>query len=260
MSGLTTRDGRLVVQDLDLELLRLGGGRPLLILHGGGGVEPAPYLDTLAQHFDVIAPSHPGFGHSPSPERIDTIDDLAYLYLDLLHNLARPDTIVMGYSLGGWLAAEIAVRNTQDFSHLILVDPVGIKVGDRWTRDIPDIFAMPWEEVSRLLYHDPEPWLPNLDDLSDEQLATMARNREALALYGWEPYMHNPKLKQRLHRVDRPALLLWGESDGLVARDYMEAFTAAIPGAQLQTIPAAGHRPYLEQPDRFVQLVRGFVG
>ena len=253
-------DGRLVVQEIPLEVLRLGSGRPLLVLHGGGGVEPAPYLDTLAEQFEVIAPSHPGFGDSPSPAEIDTIDDLAYLYLDLLRELARPDAIVMGSSMGGWLAAEIAVRSTQDFSHLILVDPVGIKVGDRWTRDIPDIFAMPWEEVTHRLYHDPERWLPNLDEMSDAQLATMARNREALALYTWEPYMHNPKLKQRLRRVDVPSLLVWGESDGLVGREYMEAFTAAIPDARLEAIAEAGHRPYLEQPDRFVELVRGFVG
>ena len=259
MSEHTGQNGRLVVGDLALEALRLGDGRPLLILHGGGGVERAPYLDTLAQDFEVIAPSHPGFGHSPAPDEIDTIDDLAYLYLDFLRDLARPDTVLMGYSMGGWIAAEIAVRDTRDFSHLILVDPVGIKVGDRWTRDIPDIFAMPWDEVTRRLYHDPEPWLLKLDELSDEQLATVARNREALALYTWEPYMHNPKLKQRLHRVDVPTLLLWGESDGLVGHEYMEAFASAIPGARLETIPEAGHRPYLEQPDRFVNLVHGFA-
>ena len=260
MSEDTKQNGRLVIGDLALEALRLGDGRPLLILHGGGGVEHAPYLDTLGQHFEVIAPSHPGFGGSPDPEAINTIDDLAYLYLDFLRDLARPDAIVMGYSMGGWIAAEIAVRDTRDFSHLILVDPVGIKVGDRWTRDIPDIFAMPWEEVTRRLYHDPETWLPKLEEMSDEQLAIIARNREALALYTWEPYMHNPKLRRRLHRVDVPTLLLWGESDGLIGREYVEAFTAAIPGARLETIPEAGHRPYLEQPERFVKLVHGFVG
>lgn len=260
MSEDTRQNGRLVIGDLALEAQRLGAGRPLLILHGGGGVEHAPYLDALARHFEVIAPSHPGFGGSPAPEAINTIDDLAYLYLDFLRDLARPDAIVMGYSMGGWIAAEIAVRDTRDFSHLILVDPVGIKVGDRWTRDIPDIFAMPWEEVTRRLYHDPERWLPKLEEMSDDQLAIVARNREALALYTWEPYMHNPKLRGRLHRVDVPTLLLWGESDGLVGREYVEAFTAAIPGARLETIPEAGHRPYLEQPERFVNLVHGFVG
>ncbi len=260
MSEDPRQHGRLVIGELALEALRLGEGRPLLILHGGGGMEHAPYLDALAQHFEVIAPSHPGFGGSPGPEAINTIDDLAYLYLDFLRDLARPDAVVMGYSMGGWIAAEIAVRDTRDFSHLILVDPVGIKVGDRWTRDIPDVFAMPWDEVTRRLYHDPEAWLPQLEKMSDEQLAIVARNREALALYTWEPYMHNPKLKGRLHRVDVPALLLWGESDGLVGRAYVEAFAAAIPGARLETIPEAGHRPYLEQPERFVNLVRGFAG
>ena len=261
MSDPTLSDTRLLVQDLSLEVVRKGSGRPLVILHGGGGIEAsAPYLDLLASQVEIIAPSHPGFGHSPLPDSIDTIDDLAYLYLDLLRQLDRPDAIVMGYSMGGWIAAEIASKCSHHFSHLILVDPVGIKVSDRETRDLPDIFALPWDEVTRRLYHDPAPWQPDLDALSDEELTVMGRNREALALYTWEPYMHNPKLRARLHRIDVPTLLIWGASDGLVSRDYVTAFAANIPGARLEVIPEAGHRPYLEQPDLFVDRVLAFIG
>ena len=260
MGALVTSEERLTVQGIPLEVIRKGSGRPLLILHGGGGIEAtAPYLDQLAEQVEVIAPSHPGFGRSPLPDRFESIADLAYLYLDLLRTLDRPDAILMGYSMGGWVAAEIAVRCTHHFSQLILVDPVGIKVGDRETRDIPDIFAMPFEQLQGLLYSDQSRPPLDLQALSDEELTIYFRNREALALYAWEPYMHHPSLRERLHRVDRPTLVIWGEGDGLVSRAYVEAYQAAIPGAQLAVIPQAGHRPYLEQPEIFVEHVRTFL-
>ncbi len=258
----TTHQAWLTVNSVRLEVLGRGQGRPILWLHGEEGLDPsAPFLEMLAAHGQVLAPSHPGFGHSPDASSVDTVDDLAYLYLDLLAEGNLRDAVLIGSSLGGWIAAEMAVRSTERLRGLVLVAPLGIKVGDRESRDIPDIFALPPTEVLRLQYLDPERAAVDPSKLSDDQLTVIARNREATALYAWEPYFHNPKLRQRLHRIRVPTLLLWGVDDRFVtAAGYGAAYRDAIPGARLETIDRAGHFPHLEQPDALVERVRAFFG
>lgn len=251
----------LTVHGVQLEVTERGQGRPILLLHGEDGLDPgAPFLDLLAAHGRVIAPAHPGFGHSPDAETVDTIDDLAYLYLDLLTEQDLRAVIVIGCSLGGWIAAEMAVKCTDRLAKLILVAPMGIKVGDRETRDIPDIFALPPHEVARLQYHDPARAAVAYATLSDDALTVIARNREATALYAWEPYFHNPKLRQRLHRLNIPTVLMWGASDRFVTPGYYgTAYRDAIPGARLEIVERAGHFPHLEQPEAFIERVRKFL-
>jgi len=246
---------------MELEAVERGQGRPILWLHGEEGVDPAlAALDLLAAHGRVLAPSHPGYGHSPDSATVDTIDDLAYLYLDLLAARDERDVIVIGCSLGGWIAAEMAVRSTDRLAKLVLVGPVGIKVGDRETRDIPDVFALHPDEVGRLLYHDPARAAVDDTALSDDRLTVIARNREATALYAWEPYFHNPKLRQRLHRITVPTLLVWGAQDRFVSAGYYgAAYRDAIAGARLVTIDEAGHFPHLEAPAAFVARIRAFL-
>src|SRR5215831_2660204 len=255
------RPGWLSVHGVTLEILERGQGRPILWLHGEDGLDPsAPFIDLLAANGRVVAPSHPGFGHSPDANNIDSVDDLAYLYLDLLAERNLREVIVIGSSLGGWIAAEMAVKSGERFGGLVLVAPLGIKVGDRETRDIPDIFALPPDEVARLQYRDPARMAVHYTKLSDDELGVIARNREATAQYVWEPYFHNPKLPRRLHRVDVPTLLLWGAEDQFVSAGYYGgAFQRAIPGSRLETIPMAGHFPHLEQPEALVERVARFV-
>ena len=251
--------GTLALQHIDLPVVRQGTGPPLLLLHGGDGPQNhLPFFQQLTERFDVIAPTHPGFAGSPIPEHFDTLEDLVYLYLDVLDALQLQDVILLGFSLGGWIAAEIAVRNTTRLAKLILVDAVGIKPGTRDTRDIADIFGMSAPEVVQLMFHDPAQ-APHLATLADEQLTMMAADRIAHALYTWDPYMHNPKLRYRLHRINVPTLLLWGASDGIVTVAYAEAYSKMIPAARLVIIPAAGHLPQVEQPDIFVQHVLSFM-
>src|SRR5712691_428588 len=184
----------LTLYGVRLEVVERGQGRPILWLHGEEGLDPeAPFLDRLTQHGRVIAPSHPGFGHSPEADSIDTVDDLSYLYLDLLAQRDARDAVVIGASLGGWIAAELAVKCTARLARLVLVGPLGIKVGDRETRDIPDIFALHPDEVRRLLYRDPSRATVDHAALTDDQLTVLARNREATALYAWEPYFTTPR-------------------------------------------------------------------
>lgn len=203
-------------------------------------------------------PVHPGFAGSDIPSHVDTVEDLAYLYLDLLNVLDLHDVIVMGCDMGGWLAAEMAIRTTMRLSKLLLVDAVGIKVGAREQRDIADIFALPDTEVARLLFYDPTR-RPDPTGLTEAELEHLAGNRMAYAMYTWNPYMHHPKLRYRLHRINVPTRLIWGAHDGMVSTTYAEAYRALIPEADLVIIAEAGHFPQVEQPERFLEAVFSFV-
>src|SRR5262249_24929182 len=154
--------------------------------------------------------------------------------------LALERTIVLGNSLGGWLAAEIAVRTTARIAKLIMVDAVGVKVGGREQRDIVDVFATSQRELDRLMWNDPAR-TPHRSKLTHEQLKIVAGNRVALSLYGWDPYLHNPKLRHRLHRINVPTLFIWGASDRLVTPEYGKAYCSMIPGARMTVIEHAGH-------------------
>jgi pimeloyl-ACP methyl ester carboxylesterase len=236
------------------------GGRPLLFLHPEIGLDgAAPLLDRLAERARVIAPSHPGFGGSEQPRSFDSIDDLAYFYLDLIDQLDLTDAIVLGVSLGGWIAAEIAVKSTQRLSHLVLANAVGIKVGGRESRDIADIFAITEPEFNALAYFDPKLAVRDYAAMPEREVRVIARNREATARYGWSPYLHDPKLKGRLHRINIPTLLLWGAADRILSEAYGRAYCAAIPGARFETIEQAGHFPHVERPDEFARRIFAFV-
>lgn len=248
------------IAGVELELFTAGEGPPILFLHGAQGFAPQhPYVPLLSARHRLIAPSHPGFGNSSLPDWIDAVDDIAYLYLELLDQLQLDQIDVIGCSLGGWLAAELATKSPRLVRRLVLVGPVGVKTGPIDRLDIPDIFALPQSELEKLLFHDPDRMRMDPSRLSDEQLAISVRNRETLALLVWEPYMHNPKLPHRLHRVTAPTLFLRGESDGLVNARYIEAYARLLPDARVETIVDAGHAPQVEQPEAFARSVLAFL-
>jgi pimeloyl-ACP methyl ester carboxylesterase len=250
----------ITVNGIKVEAIEKGRGRPLLFLHPDIGLDRnAPVVGKLAEHARVIAPSHPGFGNSEQPKAFTTIDDLAYFYLDLIDQLDLKDTILVGVSLGAWIAAEIAIKSTARLSHLVLANAVGIKVGARDTRDIVDIFAITEPELNKLAYFDPTIAARDYKAMAEADVRVVARNREASARYGWSPYMHDPKLKSRLHRIRIPTLFLWGSADRILTEDYGRAYCAAIPGACFETIARAGHYPHIEQPDEFARRVFAFT-
>ena len=211
-----------------------------------------PFADRLAESYEIIQPVHPGFAGTPIPEHFDTIQDLIFLYLDLIDELNLDNTILAGFSMGGWLAAEIATINTKRFSQLVLVDSVGIKAGGPFDRDIADVFAISPDEHMRISWHDSSK-APDPGSMDDDELQIFASDRIAHGLYTWEPYMHNPKLPYRLHRIDIPTLLIWGEADQGVKPSYGESFRDMIPGSQLVVIPNSGHSPHVEQPSAFIK-------
>jgi pimeloyl-ACP methyl ester carboxylesterase len=251
---------RLEVAGIELEVLRHGAGRPVLMLHGFDTIDPqARFLDLLGRHAQIVAPSLPGFGGSPRPPDFDTVYDLVRLCLALLDALPDDRVSLVGFSFGGWLAAEVAAACSHRLDRLILVDPLGIKISDRETPDILDIFNRSPEEVRRCLWHDPERFAPDYDAMSDEALVALARNREALCLYAWHPYMHNPRLPRWLGRITAPTLVLWGASDRIVTPDYGRAYAGLIPKARFELIERAGHHPEIEQPEDFAERVVRFI-
>lgn len=260
MTDGTAQAGRLQVHGIELETVRRGAGRPILLLHGFQTIDPAArFVDLLAGHGEVIAPSGPGFGNSPRPTDFDTVYDLVHLYLELLDTLAGGKVSVLGFSFGGWLAAELAAACSHRLDKLILVDPLGVKISDRETPDILDVFNKSPDEVRRCSWHDPDKFAPDFNAMSDEALIVYARNREALCLYAWHPYMYNPQLPRWLGRIKAPTLLLWGASDRVVTPDYGRTYARLIPGSRFEQIDAAGHHPEIEQPDAFAERVAAFL-
>ena len=259
-TSLTHPAATLSVADLELEAVRRGSGQPLVLLHGFQTIDPqAPFLDRLARHAEVIAPSHPGFGRSPRPDDFRTVYDLVQLYVQMLEHLSHGDVSLMGFSFGGWLAAEVALKAGRRIRRLILVDALGIKVSDRETPDICDVFNTHPSEVIRRSWHDPDKWAPNYDEMTDEALVQRARNWEALCRYGWHPYMHNPQLKRWLRCIQSPTLVLWGASDRIVTPAYGRAYADLIPGARFESIANAGHHPEIEQPAALAEHVIAFM-
>ena len=172
MSGTTDARTSLVVNGVTIETIERGRGRPILFLHPNIGIEPdAPVLDALAKGGRVIAPTHPGFGTSQLPKGMTRIDDLSYFYLDLMEQLDLRDMLLVGVGIGGWLACEIAVKTTERIDRLVLGNPLGIKVGDRETRDIFDIWSITQTEIDALAYFDPS--------ISQARLQQAARGRRA---------------------------------------------------------------------------------
>jgi pimeloyl-ACP methyl ester carboxylesterase len=241
-------------------MIERGSGSPLLFLHAENGIEPAlAAIDELAKSAHVIAPTHPGFGRSELAPGMRTVDDLSYFYLDLLDQLDLSDLTVVGVGLGAWIAAEIAVKSTARMARLVMANAVGIKVGDRETRDIADIFAITDQEYLEIAYCDPNAGRRDFKALPDAEVQAAARAREATARFAWSPYFHNPRLKSRLHRIQIPTLFLWGTHDRMLSEAYGRAFYAMIPGARFQPIERAGHFPDQEQPRIFAEQVLAFA-
>ncbi|MGB0631966.1 MAG: alpha/beta fold hydrolase [Alphaproteobacteria bacterium] len=244
-----------------VEVERCGKGRPLLLLHGEDGFElDQSLIDDLAKTFEVVMPRMPGFGKSTLPDHLRSIDDISYVWLDLLERLDLKAVTVLGFSVGGWLALEMATKQISRIARLVLTGSVGVKFGGAYDREIEDIYFHNAEAVRALRFHDPDKD-PHLDltGLTKRQAVALARSREAIAKICWEPYFHNPKLRHRLHRVDVPVQVVWGATDGMTAPAYGRALAKALPNGRFASVPRAGHFPHVERPDRFAAVLSDFL-
>ena len=251
---------RIKIGEFALEAFVGGNGPPLLFLHGGDYfAQNRPFLDALAQQWRVVAPRHPGFGNSARPAGFRTVHDIAYLYLDWLDREQLNNVTLVGSSFGGWIALEMCVRSVARIGRLVLIDSLGVKFGGREEREITDIYALPAYELHRAIFHDPQRWALDYAQLGDDKLQVIAHDREATALYGWRPYMHDPGLRQWMHRVTVPTLVVWGRQDGIVGQEYGEKLCRALPDAHLVAVAEAGHYPQIEHPNQVVEAINRFA-
>jgi pimeloyl-ACP methyl ester carboxylesterase len=249
------------VRGTAIEIIRKGKGAPLLFLHGMDGLEAAAgLLDRLAETFTVYAPSHPGFGASQLPPGITTADDLGYFYLDLLDTLEIDTVTLVGLSLGGWIGLEMLVKEPRRVSRAVLGAPLGISTGDRSSQQVVDIFMLSAAEVEQKMQASPPAARLEPATQPVEVLERAARNTAAVSLFGWSPYLHNPKLWQRLHRAKPPALILWGDADAIVPRAYAQDVAAALPDATLQVLPGCGHRIHIDGAEPAARAIIAFAG
>jgi pimeloyl-ACP methyl ester carboxylesterase len=231
-----------------------GEGRPFLFLHGGGGPQTvSSFAELLAttHHARAISPVHPGFGGTRRPEALDSVGGLAALYVALLAELDLTDVTVVGNSVGGWIAAEMALLGSPRISGTVLIDAVGIEVPGH---PITDFFSLTMDEVFALSFHNPDPFRIDPTTLPPAAQAIATGNRAALAVYAGTS-MNDPRLQQRLSTLEMPTLVLWGDSDRIVDVDYGRAFAAAIPTGRFQLLEDTGHMPQMETPDQTLEAI-----
>lgn len=248
----------IAVRGCRIRLMRGGAGEPLVVLHGASGLNQLPFMQMLSQRFDVIAPEHPGFGESDTPDWLDTVHDLAYFYLDLFAEQKLEAVHLVGLSLGGWVAAELAVRSTARLASLTLAGAAGLAV-----EGAPQIdpFLRSEEERLRDFFYDAKAadaivaraTRPEYED-------TALKNRATVARLTWQPRSHDPHLAKWLHRIDVPTLLIWGDHDRMFPHQHALAYQRSIPAAQLHIVPDCGHVPHIEKPDAFVAALEAFLG
>jgi pimeloyl-ACP methyl ester carboxylesterase len=256
---MTAKEDLLPVAGRDVQLFSGGDGPPLLYFHGAGTYWWLPAHDRLAARRRVLLPVHPGFGRSPAREEIESMDDLVFHALDVLDALRLERVDMVGLSLGGWLAAELAVRHPERLGRLVLVDAAGTRVPGV---ERPDLFLCPPARARELLFADPASELARTvvpDAPPPDRLETALRGREAAARLLWNPHVQYRKLTSRLHRVTAPTLIVWGAQDRLLPLALGEAYQRGIAGSRLVTLERCGHLPPLEQPERFAEIVLEFL-
>ncbi len=249
------------------------GGRKTVLRHGGKGPKLVylhstvgesfmwfPFYQALARNFEVFVPTHPGFGESTGFDQIDTIEDMAFHYVELFDALGFDEPIILGgVSLGGWIAAEFASRWPERVKKLWITNAPGL-----WCEDalLGDLFRYMnnRDQMRELLFHDPRSPMATLvikDQVDEQAMLSAYQNLTVLARLVWErPY--NPRLAARLRRVDCPTLLLWGDDDKLVPPAFGREYQKHIKGAEFQLIPNCGHLPMFEKEAEFVEALTAF--
>ena len=239
--------------DLTLSFDDVGSGPAVLVLHGGGGpLTVARFVEAMSANARVIAPVHPGFGGTPRPDDFDSVEKLADAYAALLDRLALTDVLVIGFSIGGWIANALALRAGERLRGVVLANGAGIMVDGE---PCADVFSLTPQQLSALSYHDPARYGIDPSKLTDAQKAGMAGNMKTLAVYGRARDMGDPGLRARLADVRVPVLVVWGDSDRVVTPAYGRAVAQSFPNARLEIIEQCGHMPQIEQPARLLELV-----
>lgn len=237
---------------------RAGKGAPVVILGEVLGPQGwQTYMTSLAEKFDVIVPEHPGMAGSPVPEWLDRVADLANFYLDFLDTMKLEKVHLVGFGVGGWIAAELATRNCARLASLTLVAPLGLRV--RGVQQA-DIFLGADDDVLRVLTHD-EGFAEKLiaETLTADNEDARLYNQQLIARLAWEPRLHDPQLAKWLHRITVPAHVVAGVNDRLFSEPYARAWRAALGDCRCDIIASCGHLPQFEKTGETVRLVSSFI-
>jgi pimeloyl-ACP methyl ester carboxylesterase len=256
-----TPDEQVVdVRGTRVRVLSAGSGPPLLYLHSFlDELMWQPLFDNLSREFRIYVPENPAFTTTENLERLDSVHDLSFHYADLLDLLKMEQAYVVGVCVGGWIAAEFAVHYPNRLLKLVLIDALGLKLPGVF---VPDIFAANPSETRALLFKNPDSDLAHSfisDAPSPEMLDRMLASRQALARIGWNPYLHDPKLEDRLYRVRVPTLVSWGDADRLLSIEHARLYADKISGARLVTIKDCGHLPILEKVHETANCILEFL-
>ena len=250
---------RIELGGISLRFERQGDGPALLYLHPEHFFDhQQAFIDELACQWTVTSPRHPRFFADCPAGSLRTVDDLAFLYLDFLDALDCSEVVVVGASFGGWLALEMAIRDSSRIRALALVGPLGTKLGGRDERDFADLFALPEEDVRGALFHTLDN-APDYGAMTDDAFTAHAVEREAVAHYAWKPHLYSPVLSRWLHRVTCPTLVLRGAHDGYVQEHNTRALAEALPEARLAVVGETGHYPQVEDPRLVARLINDFA-
>jgi pimeloyl-ACP methyl ester carboxylesterase len=250
-------DEYLELADGRVHLFRAGLGEPLLFLHAAGGAGTwHEFHRRLAGSFDVVAPDHPGFGGSDDFADAEAIDDLVFHYLDVIDALGLERPHVVGAAFGGWIAAELAVAAPHRVASLVLLSPAGLRLPDH---PVADIFLLSPGELAAALFHDPPPVPDGAAPPGIDAILAAYRDQAALARFSWSPYLCNPKLERRLHRITAPTLVVSPSHDQIIPVAHGRRYTERIPGARFTEIADCGHAMHEERPAEFADVVVRFV-
>jgi pimeloyl-ACP methyl ester carboxylesterase len=259
---MTVRKTTVQIRDAAIHVRRAGPetgqAPPILFLHGVTGAPTwLPFFDALSADREIIVPDHPGYGASDNPPWVRNLSDLAMFYLDFMEELGLTEVHVVGHSLGGWVGAEIAVRDRSRLKSLTLISPAGLRVPGN---PPGDIFIWNAEEGVRNAYHDQSMASAVLDVLlSDEEREIALKNRFAAAKYCWQPRLFNPDLEKWLHRIKLKTLVVWGRDDKIFAPAYADLWVQRLPQAELLMLEECGHLPQIEKSDVVGARVRQFM-
>lgn len=255
----TVRTGELAgIGAVPVTFTERGQGRPVVLLHGGAGPQSVTgFADLLAvrKGLRVIVPTHPGFDGTARPDRLAGVRSLAAVYLGLLSELHLRGVTVIGNSIGGWIAAEIALTGSPLLGSTVLLDAAGLDVPGH---QVADVFSMTMAQIADLSFHDPEAFRIDVATISPAQQAAMAANGAALALYAGAT-MTDPDLRTRMAGVSVPTLVLWGDADRMIDVEVGRAYAAAIPGARFELLHDTGHLPQLETPGQVLDSITAFT-
>ncbi|MDZ7728108.1 MAG: alpha/beta hydrolase [Dehalococcoidia bacterium] len=243
----------------NIEVLEGGSGPTLLYLHGEQGILETGFLEELAKSYHVVAPKHPGYGDSTGDDYLADLHDMLYYYLDFMDALDIREAILAGHGLGAMFAAELAAIQPERFTWTVLIAPFGL-----WNAEYPvlDFFIEGPDGLRKASFHDPESEAAQSMALPTSEgdvkgLLERVKSQRVAAKYLWP--IPNRGLSKRLHRVRTPALIVWGESDGIASPRYADDFAAGMPNAKVEKVPQAGHLPQLEQQQAVLDRVTGFI-